>query len=153
MGASASEIERQIEETRNRMDHNLGVLEQRATSNAIRFGRVAAVAVGAIALAGAGFLIYRRMRKPTLQRKLTARLGGMSIDSLRDLAGEMNSRLKKSLPSVTVTFNERTEEPGAIASVVRKVAPAIIGTASTALLERVARVRDDDPRRPPPQPD
>ncbi|GEM_PF-2482343 len=153
MGASASEIERQIEETRNRMDQNLGVLEDRAVSNAVRFGRVAAIAVGAIALAGAGFLIYRRMRKPTLQRKLMDRLSGMSVDSLRELAGDMNSRLKRSLPSVTVTVNERTEEPGTMESIVRKAAPAIVGTASTALLERVARAGDGDSRRPVPQAD
>jgi len=153
MGASASEIERQIEETRNRMDQNLGVLEDRAVSNAVRFCRVAAIAVGAIALAGAGFLIYRRMRKPTLQRKLMDRLSGMSVDSLRELAGDMNSRLKRSLPSVTVTVNERTEEPGTMESIVRKAAPAIVGTASTALLERVARAGDGDSRRPVPQAD
>jgi len=135
------------------MDQNLGVLEDRAVSNAVRFGRVAAIAVGAIALAGAGFLIYRRMRKPTLQRKLMDRLSGMSVDSLRELAGDMNSRLKRSLPSVTVTVNERTEEPGTMESIVRKAAPAIVGTASTALLERVARAGDGDSRRPVPQAD
>lgn len=93
MGASASEIERQIEETRNRIDQNLGVLEHRAASSAVRAGRIAAVALGAIVVAGAGFLVYRRMRTPALPGKLIDRLRGMSVDSLRKVGREINSRL------------------------------------------------------------
>jgi hypothetical protein len=150
MGASANEIERQIEETRNRMDQNLGVLEDRAASSAVRYGRIAAVAVGALAVLGAGFLVYRRIRKPTLKRRLTDGFDRVSVDSLRDLVGEMRSRLKKPLPSVTLTVNERSAEPRTVESIVRKVAPAIVGTASTVLLERVARAGKGDTRRTAP---
>jgi hypothetical protein len=94
MGASANEIERQIEETRNRMDENLGVLEDRAASNAVRYGRVAAVAVGALALVGAGYLVYRRMRKPSLRRRFMDGLDRVSVESVRDFAGDMRSRLR-----------------------------------------------------------
>lgn len=135
MGASANEIDRQIKETRDRIDENLGELEERATSNVVRYGRVAAVALGVVVAGGVAFVLYRRFRKPTLKD----RLQGMSVESLRDLADEMAARLKKPLPSVTLTVNDRNLEPGMLQSIVRKVAPAIVGTASTVLMQKVTR--------------
>lgn len=131
MGASARQIEREIKETRERLDANLDELEGRAASNALRYGRIAAIVLGAVALGGAALLIYRRTRKPTLKDRFEA----LSIDSLR----ELSSRLKEELPSVTVKVNEETErEPGLAEAIARRVAPAVIGTASTAVLERIA---------------
>jgi len=140
MGASAREIERQIKETRERMDNNLNQLEDRAASNAVRYGRIAAIVVGVVAIGGAGFLLYRRMHRPTLKD----RLDDLSIENLRELAEAVSGRLKGQLPSVTVKVNEPTpREPGTIESIVRRVAPAMLGTVSTALLERVSRRSDE----------
>lgn len=139
MGASANEIEREIEETRNRMDRNLSVLENKAATNAIRYGRVAVVVIGALAAAGVGLLVYRRVHRPSLKDR-------MSVSSLRGFADDLRAGFTKRLPSVTVTLNEKNEEPGTVESILREVAPAIVGTASTALLERVAgtaRTRED----------
>jgi cobalamin biosynthesis protein CobT len=134
MGASANEIDRQIKETRDRMDENLGVLEERASSNAMRYGKVAAVVLGVIAAGGAAIVLYRRHRRPSMKNRLRA----MSVESLRDLADEMATRLKRPLPSVRLTVNDQSaEEPGMFESIVRKVAPAIVGTASTAVMEKV----------------
>ena len=134
MGASADQIESQIKETRDRIDDNLGVLEGRAASSAVRYGRIAAVVVGVGVLAGVGYLLYRRSRRPSLRD----RLDGMSLESLKDLAAEASGRLSKRLPTVRVTVNERTQqEPGTVEAIVRKVAPAIIGTASSAVMDRV----------------
>jgi len=135
MGASAREIERQIKETRERMDENLTVLEQRAASNAVRVGKIVAVAAGVAAAVVGGIFIYRRVRRPTLKD----RFKGMSLGSLSEVA----SRAKKPLPTVKVTVNEKSEEPGTVETILRKVAPAIVGTASTALIERVARPADE----------
>ena len=116
MGASAREIERQIKETRERMDNNLNELEDRAASNAVRYGRIAAIVVGVVAIG----------------------------ENLRELAEAVSGRLKGQLPSVTVKVNEPTpREPGTIESIVRRVAPAMLGTVSTALLERVSRRSDE----------
>ena len=52
MGDSEDEIDRQIKEAREQIDENLGVLEQRATSNAVRYGKIAAVVVGVAVIAG-----------------------------------------------------------------------------------------------------
>ena len=140
MGASAREIERQIKETRERMDNNLNELEDRAASNAVRYGRIAAIVVGVVAIGGAGFLLYRRMHRPTLKD----RLDDLSIENLRELAEAVSGRLKGQLPSVTVKVNEPTpQEPGTIESIVHRVAPAMLGTVSTALLERVSRRSDE----------
>lgn len=146
MGASADEIDRQIKETREHIDANLGVLEQRAASNAVRYGRIAALIVGVVAVAGAGVLIYRRINRPTR----TEQLRSMVIealkdlpDSLRDLPDEVSARLKRPLPSIKVVVNgDASEEPGTLERVVRRVAPAVVGTASSALIERFTRASD-----------
>jgi hypothetical protein len=147
MGASTDEIGRQINETRDHIDENLGVLERRAASNAMRYGRVAAVVLGVVAVAGAGVLIYRRVNRPSRRE----RLQGMLIealkelpDTLRDLPDEVTARLKKPLPSIQVGVNgkEASKEPGTVESIVRKVAPAVFTTASGALIDRFVRPAD-----------
>jgi hypothetical protein len=144
MGASADQIEREIRETRERMDENLGVLEDRAVSNAVRLGRIAAVALVVAGAGLAGFLIYRRVRRPALKE----RLEGVSPESLRDLAVEIGTRMKEKFPSVTVTVNERKEpEPGPVQTILRKVAPTLIGTASTAVIEKMTRGSGKESRR------
>ncbi|TMD17008.1 MAG: hypothetical protein E6I96_02760 [Chloroflexi bacterium] len=105
MGASAREIERQIKETRERMDSNLTQLEGRAATNAVRYGRIAAIGLGVLALAGVAFFIYRRTHRPTLRD----RLDDLSVDNLRSLADELSVRLREKLPSVTVRVNALIE--------------------------------------------
>jgi hypothetical protein len=144
MGASADQIEREIRETRERMDESLGVLEDRAVSNAVRFGRIAAVALVVTGAGLAAFLIYRRVRRPALRE----RLEGISPEGLRDLAVEIGTRVKEKFPSVTVTVNERKEpEPGPVQTILRKVAPTLIGTASTAVIEKMTRGSGVESRR------
>ena len=146
MGASSDEIDRQIKETREHIDENLGVLEQRAASNAVRYGKIAAVAVGIVAVAGAGVLIYRRMNGPTRREQLRS----MVIealkdlpDSLRDLPDEVSARFEKGLPSIKVVVNaDQPEEPGTLKRIARRVAPAVVGAASTAVTARFTRASD-----------
>ncbi len=146
MGSSAREIEREIRETRERLDDNLDELEGRAATKAVRYGRIAAVAVGVVAVGAAAVFIWRRTRKPTLKD----RLDGLSLDSLRELASDLSDRLKDDLPSVTVKVNEEEpHEPGTLEAILRRVAPAVIGTASTAVLDRVARSPQDEATAPP----
>jgi hypothetical protein len=141
MGASAREIEREIRETRDRMDANLTRLVGTAATRAARYGRWATVGVGVLAAAGIAILVYRRTRKP----KLRDRLSGASIHRLRDLL----EKSRDELPSVTVKVNDRSErESGTVEAVARRVAPAIIGAASTAVLERIARPAEPDTRTP-----
>lgn len=130
MGSSAREIERQITETRERMDANLTRLEDTAAGRAARYGKWAALGLGVVALAGVAFVVYRRTRKPTMRE----RIDDMSVARLQDLLG----RLKEEFPSVTVRVNEK-REPSFLESTIRKVAPAIVGTASTAVLQRLVR--------------
>ena len=154
MGSSADEIDRQINETRDHIDQNLGVLEKRATSNAIRYGRIAAVVLGVVTVAGAGVLIYRRMNRPSRRKQVQNMLIEALKDlpqTLRDLPDDVTTRLKKPLPSVKVVVNgeEGAHEPGTLESVVRRVAPAVVGTASTALIERFTRPPDSAERSIP----
>lgn len=136
MGASAREIERQIKETRQRMDDNLTRLEGRAASSASRYGRMAAVALGVVVVAVAGFVVYRRTHRPTLRD----RLGDLSLGDLKAVA----VRLREAAPSVTLRVNEKSEEePGTVEAIVRKLAPALAGTAGSALLQRFVSQPDE----------
>jgi hypothetical protein len=132
MGASAREIEREIRQTRERMDANLATLEDSAATSAARYGQIAAVGAGVLAVAAVAFVLYRRTRKP----RLRDRLSDVSMERVRELV----EKLREELPSVTVTVNDsKDREPGMFESVMRRVAPALVGTASTALLERISR--------------
>jgi hypothetical protein len=137
MGASAREIERQIKETRQRMDDNLNRLEGRAVSDARRYGVIAGAVAGAAVLAVTAFVLYRRARRQTLRE----RLSDLSLHDLRDLV----DRLKEAAPSVTLRVNERTvEEPSSVESMLRKAAPALVGTAGSALFQRIATPSEED---------
>jgi hypothetical protein len=140
MGATTDQIEREIKQTRDRMDGNLGVLERRAASSAVRYGRIAAIAFGVVAAGVAGYVVYRRMKRPTLKD----RFDQLSPEFLRELLVELGARVKKEVPSVTVTVNEKSgSQPGMLQSILRTVAPAIVGTASSAVIERVTRPSGD----------
>ena len=138
MGASAREIERQIKETRERMDANITRLEGTAADRAMRYGKWAALGVGAVVLAGAAFLVYRRTRKPALRE----RIDDLSSKRIRELL----ERVREEFPSVTVRVNEKSE-PGMLESTLRKAAHAIVGTASTAVLQRLVRPPASEPSK------
>jgi hypothetical protein len=143
MGASAREIEQQIKETRQRMDDSLNRLEGRATSNAKRYGVIAGALAGAAVLAVAAFIVYRRAHRLTLRE----RLSDLSLHELSVLV----DRLKEAAPSVTLRVNERTvEEPSAVESILRRAAPALVGTAGSALFQRLASPPEEG-RYPAPQ--
>ena len=98
-------------------------------------------------MAGAGVLIYKRFNRPSrrqyLQSMVIEALKDLP-DSLRDLPDELKSRLKKPLPSITVVVNgaEESKEPGTLETIARKVAPAVVTTASGALIDRLTRPPD-----------
>jgi hypothetical protein len=144
MGPSEDEIDRQIKATREHIDENLGVLEERAASNATHYGRIAAIVVGVVVVAGAGALIYRRMnrrnRREQLQSMLVEAFKDLP-DSLLELPDEVMTRLKRPLPSVKVVVNgqEEAKQPGTLESIVRRVAPAMVSTASSAVINRLTR--------------
>jgi hypothetical protein len=147
MGAATDEIDRQISETRDNIDENLGVLERRAASNAMRYGRIAAVVLGAVAMAGVGVLIYRRNQPAVATGADAGHVdpGAQGLpDSLRDLPDEVKARLKKPLPSIKIVVNgeEDSKEPGTAENILRKVAPALVSTASGALIDRFVRPAD-----------
>ena len=155
MGSSTDEIDRQIKETREHIDENLGTLERRATSNAVRYGKIAGVVVGVALVTGVGVLIYRRIQRPTRREQLRSMLVDVLKDlpdSLRDVPEEVAARLRKPLPSVKVVVNGEAEpkEPGTLESIVRRVAPALVGTASSVVMGRLTRSSDpeDDLSRP-----
>jgi hypothetical protein len=117
------------------MDDNLGELEDRAGGGVQRYSKIAAAVVAVGVVAAAGYLIWRKTRRPSLGD----RLDRLSPESLRDLADEVVARLKKPLPRVKVTVNGKDEGPSLVESVLRKVTPAVVGTVAAGLAERAAR--------------
>jgi hypothetical protein len=114
MGPSGDEI-----------DENLGVVEEGAESDAVRYVRIAAVVVGAVAVATAGVLIYRRMKRPErreqLRRMLVEALEDLP-DTLRELPDEVARKIKQPLPSIKVVVNRETRDRvrGALENMIRR---------------------------------
>jgi hypothetical protein len=150
MGSEKDEIDRRMKDTRDHMDENV-TLEEREASRAKRYWRIAAIAIGVTAVAGAGYLVYRRARRSSrteqLQRALADLLKSLP-DSMRDVPHEVASRLKN-VPLVTVAFNGNGEsrEAGKLRGFARKIAPTLVGTASSAVLERLTRAREREDQR------
>jgi len=144
MGPSEDEIGRQTRETREPGDEYLGVPEQRTESDAVRYAKIAVVVVGAVAVATAGVLIYRRFRRPArreqLRRRLVEALEDLP-DTVRDLPDEVARKIKRPLPSIKVVVNPEAGAKAreALESMVRRVAPAMAGTASSAFNRRFRR--------------
>ena len=147
MGASTDDIDRQIKETRDQIDENLGTLEQRAASGALHYGRIAAFVLGAAVVTGASVLIYRRVNRRNRREQVRSMLAQALKElpgSLQEGAGELKARLKKPMPSVKVVINgdEAAAQPGTLESVLRRVGPAVVSTASGAVIDRLGRSRE-----------
>jgi len=147
MGASSAEIDRQITETREHLDANLAVLEERAKARAkmaLRIGAV--VAIGVAAAVTAAILVRRRRDRSSTMGRIDAALP----ESLKSLREEIATRLKKPLPAVRISVSntEEPRTPGFWASIAHKAAPAAAGTAASALVAAAARrlARDDESR-------
>jgi hypothetical protein len=108
MGPSKDEIDRRIRATREDADENLGLPDEQEESNAVPYGKIAAVVVGAAAVAIGGVLVYRRVNRPArreqLRRMLVEALEDLP-DTLRELPDEVARRIKKPLPSIHDVVN------------------------------------------------
>jgi hypothetical protein len=136
MRKSPDEIDRLTNETRDKGEDDFEGFEQRVPSDAQMYGRIAMISLAVVALAGAGYLVYRRVRRPTLARRLRTRV----LDSIRDLPPELQSRLKKQIPRVKVVVANKADDGlGTLETMARRVTPAVVGTATTAVLEHFTR--------------
>jgi len=141
MGASSAEIDQEIRQTREELDQKLGILEQRATSGARTYGRVAAgVAVGILAVA-IGVVVYRRQRRRATVKQLHKSL----LKAVRALPDGAKTRLKEKLP-IKIVVTDKDHEEGKSnpwASLAEKIAPTIVGSATGAILARMRGTPSD----------
>lgn len=136
MGTETDEIGRKIAETRDHVDENMDILEQRAAANARRIAlMVAAGAAAGVIIGGAAFLLYRQMRKPGISE----RLHDMVPDALTDLPDTIRKRFKDRPVKVVISSGEDKE--AVWESIARRVAPAVATSMATALAARVMRSR------------
>ena len=136
MGGSTDEISRQIAETRDHVDENLTILEQRAAARARRVGVIVAAGVAAgLVIGGVAFLIYRQVRKPGVSE----RLHDMVPDALTDLPDTIRSKFRGRPVKVVISNGE--EKEAIWESIARKVAPAVATSLATAVTARFMRPR------------
>ena len=136
MGSETDEIGRQIAKTRDHVDENMDILEQRAAANARRIAlMVAAGAAAGVIIGGAVFLLYRQMRKPGISE----RLQDMLPDALTDLPDTIRKRFKDRPVKVVISSGEDKE--AVWESIARRVAPAVATSMATGLAARVMRSR------------
>jgi hypothetical protein len=102
MRTSPGEIERQISETHPSSEEKLEGFDLRAASDSATYGRVAMISLAVVALAGAGYLVYRRVKRPALAKRLRTRVLG----SIRDFP-ELRSGLRKQIAQVKVVRQRR----------------------------------------------
>ena len=136
MGASSAELDQEIRETRGELGRQLTVLERRAASGARKYGLMAAgLAVGVLVVA-AGVVLYRRRRRTPITR----------LQKMVRSAGRLPGKARERLPiRVVVTDRAREERaPGTLASIAQKVAPAVAGSATGAVLARFGRPDPSD---------
>jgi hypothetical protein len=134
MGASSTEIDQEIRNTREELDAKLVILERRVASGARVYGRIAAgVAVGVLAVV-VGVVIYRRRR----DRKVVNQLQD-ALDDMRDLPADVIARLKARLP-VKVVVTDRAHEarmPSGWVGFAQKIAPTVVGSVAGAIASRM----------------
>lgn len=131
MGAPTDEIGREIAETRDRVDENLDILEQRAAANARRVAVMVAAGVAAgLVVGGVAFLIYRQVRKPGMSE----RLHDMMPDALTDLPHTIRTKFKGRPVRVVISSGEDRESVWE--TVARRAAPAVITSVVTAAVSR-----------------
>jgi hypothetical protein len=131
MGASSAEIDEEIRETRGELDRQLAVLERRAASAARRYGLIAAgIAVGVVAVA-AGVMVYGRRRQAHVKR----------LQRMIGSARRLPKKARERLPIKVVVTDRAHEEssPSTWASIAQKVAPAVAGSATGAVIARFGR--------------
>jgi hypothetical protein len=141
MGASSSEIDQEIKDTREELDETIEVLEHRAARGARVYGRVAAGVVVGVAAVIVGVVIYRRRR----QKKVARQLHHVLFDSIRELPEEVKSKLKTTLP-ITVVIGERPDEAGRGSvwnAIAAKIAPTLVGSATRAVMARLRGTPDE----------
>ena len=141
MGASTDEIDRQISSTRDQIDANLDVLERRAASGARRVGAFAAAGlVAGLAVAGVVYLVYRKVRKPSLAERVHEMLPA----AVADLPDDIKSRLKARPFKVVITDRSEDAEPGMWASIGKRVAPTLVSSAFGAVMAQASRRRPSE---------
>ena len=138
MGASTDEIDRQINSTRDQIDANLDVLERRAASGARRVGTFAAAGlVAGLAVAGVVYLVYRKVRKPSLAERVHEMLPA----AVAGLPADIKSRLRARPFKVVITDRSEDAEPGTWASIGKRVAPTLVSSALSAVMAQATRRR------------
>jgi hypothetical protein len=139
MGASADEIDRQINSTRDQIDANIDVLERRAVSGAKRVGVMIAVGLAAgLAIGGVAYLVYRKVRRPSL--------GGRVRDVLPDALADLPDEIRKRLPDrpfrVVITSGSDAEaKPGTWESIGHRLAPTVVSSAVSAVMASALKRR------------
>jgi len=88
-------------------------------------------------VAGAGYLVYRKVKKPSL----ADRLHEMLPDAISDLPDDIKSRMKARPFKVVITDRSDEASPGTWESIGQRLAPTIVSSAVSAMMAQAMRRR------------
>jgi len=145
VGASSAEIERQIAETRQRLDANLKLLERRAVSGARKAARVAAmVGIGLASAAAVSFAIYRLTRR----RSHAATVKDAVPASIRHLPSRVTNALRNrpATVKVVVAGSDDSRSPSPWRTIAERVATTVAVSTAGALASRIVKRRGPAPK-------
>ncbi len=146
MGSSSSEINDQIATTREQIDANLDVLEQRASSGLKRAGMLAVIGLAAALVAGGiAYLVFRRVHQPTVAERVQDAMPDFS-NFQKELKKRFGDRPFKVV--ITSADADTAERESIWASTARRVAPTLVTSAASALVGAAIRRRQSPESQP-----
>lgn len=145
MGASSDQLEQQIADVRGSMESKILELRERSRATVKRTTRTVLIVVGGAAAigaaVGAGYVVYRLTRPPTLNERFERVVPSTFWSNLRHLRESLELGLRKQVPSMRLYVGDRQvgEEPPSSSweKIVVRAAQAAGTAAAAAVVSRV----------------
>ena len=148
MGASSDQLDQQIADVRGSMESKIVELRERSRATVRRSARIALIVVGSAAAIGAaigaGYVIYRMTRPPTIGERFERVVPPAWWSNLRHLRERFELGLRKQVPPVRLYVGDHQvgEEPASSTweKIAIKAAQAAGTAAAAAVVSRLVSI-------------